>query len=90
MSRSNSSLFINETVAEIPTVYILLFKTNIRFKKDIKVAAEILSKRYSVLAWNIDKTDIDRVLRIESASDNSTEIILMIRQAGYYCEELAG
>ena len=70
--------------------HILIFRTNIRFKKDIKNIAGVLNEQPSILKWNIDRADIDKVLRIESTTNNSTELILMIRQAGFHCEELPG
>lgn len=79
-----------QALKEKEHTYILIFKTNIRFKKDIKIIAPLLDKHPSVFKWNIDRTDIDKVLRIESEKNNTTEIIYKIRQAGYRCEELPG
>lgn len=70
--------------------HILIFKTNVRFKKDLEAIAPLLDEHPAVFNWNVDRTDIDNVLRIESASNNTTEIIYKIRQAGYHCEELPG
>ncbi|MEO6549183.1 MAG: hypothetical protein ABIN94_14360 [Ferruginibacter sp.] len=69
-------------------ISILVFKTNIRFKKDLKIIEPCLSAFQSVLRWNIDWKDADRVLRIESVSGNTLEIINTINKAGYHCEEL--
>ncbi len=70
--------------------YILVFKTNIRFKKDIKSVEPLLDGHAAILKWNIDMQDSDRVLRLESQQNIAGEIINSIRQAGYHCEELAG
>ena len=67
---------------------ILVFKTNIRLKKDLQIIRTILSDLESVLKWNVDRHDIDKILRIESTSNDTNQIIKTINQAGYHCEEL--
>jgi hypothetical protein len=67
---------------------ILIFKTNIRFKKDLKKVEPVLNANDTILKWNIDRQDIDKVLRIEAKTDNFEEIINTIQQEGYLCEEL--
>jgi uncharacterized radical SAM superfamily Fe-S cluster-containing enzyme len=75
---------------EMEQFHILIFKTNIRFKKDIKLVQPLLEKHSSILKWNIDRHDSDKVLRLEAVKNIAKEIIKQLRQAGYYCEELAG
>lgn len=70
------------------TVFILIFKTNIRLKKDIKIVASYLTQLVDIISWNIDREDIDNVLRIEAKNDSIKKIITTIIQAGYFCEEL--
>ena len=67
---------------------ILVFKTNIRFKKDIKIIGTFLSGYKPVIRWNVDRKDTDNILRIESESGDPLEIIKTINKAGYHCEEL--
>ena len=67
---------------------ILVFKTNIRFKKDIKIIGAFLSDYKPVIRWNVDRKDTDNILRIESESGDPLEIIKTINKAGYHCEEL--
>jgi hypothetical protein len=67
---------------------ILIFKTNIRFKKDLKIIRPFLAAYEPVIKWNVDRQDTDKVLRIESASGDPLEIIKTINEAGYHCEEL--
>jgi len=70
-------------------MHILIYKTNIRYKRDVRNIAPIINNIASITGWHIDRADIDRVLRIE-ATDNDTEAIRnQIRYAGYFCEELA-
>jgi len=67
---------------------ILIFKTNIKYKKDLHNITQVMNNIPSVAFWNVDREDIDKVLRIES-TDNDTEAIRnKIQYAGYLCEEL--
>ena len=67
---------------------ILIFKTNIRLKKDVGVIEPFLSADESIVRWNVDRDDTDKVLRVVSTSNDPVEIIKTINEAGYHCEEL--
>ena len=67
---------------------ILIFKTNIRLKKDLGVISPLLSTDESIVQWNVDRDDTDKILRIVSTANNPVGIIKTINEAGYYCEEL--
>jgi hypothetical protein len=67
---------------------ILIFKTNIRLKKDLRVVQPFLSAYESIVHWNVDREDTDKVLRVVSKSNDPVEIIKTIIEAGYDCEEL--
>ena len=67
---------------------ILIFKTNIASPEDCSRLETVLAVHPHLLNWNVDTQDIDKVLRIESSSDNTSEIIHLVQQAGYACEEL--
>jgi hypothetical protein len=84
---------VNNPLTELPfkTIFampILLFKTNIRLKKDLKKIRVLLNALPDITRWNVDQEDIDKVLRIEALKDNSGELIKIINQEGYLCEEL--
>jgi len=68
---------------------VLVLKTNIRYKKHVKEVAPLLDGQNSISRWNIDLNDIDKVLRIESNDIELTEVVQLIQEAGFYCEELA-
>ena len=68
---------------------VLVLKTNIRYKKHLKEVAPLLDGQHSILRWNVDLQDRDKVLRIEAAALPINDIIQLIQQAGFYCEELA-
>jgi hypothetical protein len=68
---------------------VLILKTNIRYKKQVKAVAPLLNNRNGISRWNIDLEDIDKVLRIESSNMEITEVVQLIQEAGFHCEELA-
>jgi hypothetical protein len=70
-------------------LHILVFKTNIRFKKDLKTIEQHLNPNLSVIKWNVDMDDDEKILRIESTHNNPDDIIYIIKKAGFECEELA-
>ena len=67
---------------------ILVFKTNIKWKKDVGIIAPFLSACASIIQWNVDRHDEDNVLRIVTTASDPVEIINTINKAGYHCEEL--
>ena len=69
---------------------VLILKTNIRYKKQVKTVAPLLDGQDNISRWNIDLNDIDKVLRIESDDMELTEVVQIIKKAGFHCEELAG
>ncbi|CAD5280737.1 MULTISPECIES: hypothetical protein [unclassified Imperialibacter] len=75
---------MNSTV----TNEVLVFKTNIRYKKDVSKIMPLLESDNRVMEWNVDQMDVDNVLRIASGGLHPTEVITMIQTAGYFCEEL--
>ncbi|MES2429490.1 MAG: hypothetical protein V4556_01060 [Bacteroidota bacterium] len=66
---------------------ILVFKTNIKYKKDIAKVSSVL-RHDAINNWNIDRTDIDCVLRIVTHSLSTNDIIQLITNEGYHCSEL--
>ena len=68
--------------------HVLIFKTNVESEEQLQQAAELLDSNYSILKWNIDRDDIDNVLRIESRHSNTDDIMKVMVDAGFLCEEL--
>lgn len=68
---------------------VLVFKTNVRYKKHVTELANRLGKFTDINRWNFDLQDKDRILRIEAADLSPKLIETTLQQAGYYCEELA-
>jgi hypothetical protein len=67
---------------------ILVFKTNISDEADvIKVKVRMKGER-RIKRLTVDREDCDKVLRIEADALQPGEIIELVKQAGYACEEL--
>jgi len=70
------------------TITVLVFKTNLQFKKDVNRLSPVLCNVSDIIRWNVDREDIDKVLRIETRVLTAREIIHLVNKAGYFCEEL--
>jgi copper chaperone len=67
---------------------ILVFKTNIRYKKQLVQIGRQLEELPGILQWNVDMQDCDKVLRIQARNVDPQSIARSLQQAGYACEEL--
>ena len=67
---------------------ILVFKTNIRYKKHLVDLFPHLNNRKGILRWNVDLQDKDKILRIEANGLQPQLVETVVKDAGYYCEEL--
>jgi len=67
---------------------ILVFKTNVRNKKQIEKIANHFKKITAITRWNFDLSDVDKILRVESVSNISDRIITTLISDGFHCEEL--
>lgn len=77
-----------QVAPERPCVTILVFKTSIRSIRDIKLVEEAISQLDGLIRWNVDRDDIDNVLRIETTRPDVSRIAGMVQEAGFFCEEL--
>ena len=73
----------HETISEI-----LVFKTDAWHPEDVDHVAKVLNDDARIKRWNIDRDDIDNVLRVEADQISAFEIRLLLNAAGYFCEEL--
>ena len=71
-----------------PTTNIHVFKTNIQNEIDKILISELLDSHHLIERWNLDLEDIDCVLRVVSGSIQPNEIIQMITNNGFQCQEL--
>lgn len=68
---------------------LLIFKTDIKTKKKVKIVGSIFNNNPMINKWNIDLDDIDNVLRIEAVGElKELDLIKLIRAHGFYCETL--
>jgi hypothetical protein len=67
---------------------VLVFKTNISHKKDLKLIEPLFRNVKEISAWSVDLEDHDKVLRLESSTIDIETIVKMINEAGFFCEEL--
>jgi copper chaperone len=67
---------------------ILVFKTNLRYRKNILHAGDFLNQLQGIIRWNVDLHDKDKVLRIEARDLNPRTVEHTLSTAGYSCEEL--
>jgi hypothetical protein len=67
---------------------VLVFKTNLRFKKQVNEVTPHINNLHGIARWNVDLDDIDKVLRIESENLCARTVETTLQQAGYVCEEL--
>ena len=67
---------------------ILVFRTNIVTQEQKTLLGSLMSRHPDIQRWNVDNWDIDNVLRIESHSDCSNNVVDSLIQAGLKCEPL--
>jgi tRNA G26 N,N-dimethylase Trm1 len=67
---------------------VLVFKTNISSNQDVEQIANVLASEKKIIRWNIDREDIDKVLRIECEQLLPIAIVRRLTDAGFECEEL--
>ena len=70
------------------TTEILIFKTNVKSEPDQLRVAALLDSNPAINHWNVDLDDIDCVLRIVTKEVKATDIIKLLTETGYQCQEL--
>lgn len=74
-------------MGELDLKHILLFKTNIQTVDDKSRIAKVMAKQ-KIDQWTVDLHDVDFVLRIVSPVLKPEEVIHLVSETGYQCEEL--
>ena len=67
---------------------ILIFRTDVQEDNDMMRLGFILSGDRRIQEWNVDREDVDHVLRIRSKELCAEDVVKIICQAGFFCEEL--
>jgi hypothetical protein len=65
-----------------------VFKTNVKSKKAVRELDKVFASLPKLSAWNFDLEDCDHILRTESSSNISEEIIDILQKQNFTCEEL--
>lgn len=69
---------------------LLIYRTNIKTKKNLKMVSSFLNTHPFIHNWSIDQDDCDKVLRIEARlGATEPEILQGVRSCGFVCEDLA-
>jgi hypothetical protein len=67
---------------------ILVFRTNLFTEESILQAGQVLDFEPCIIQWNVDRHDVDRVLRVVMDPPNPFRIIELMKTLGFACEEL--
>ena len=68
---------------------VLVFRTSVTKESEIALLAPHLNKLTQGNGnWNFDLEDCDNILRIESVSLQTWEVIPVLQQLQFFCEEL--
>jgi len=66
---------------------VLVFRTNIKKRSEIQKLRQVLNRR-AVIKWNLDFEDVDKVLRVITATLTPDDVIRAVKQKGLECAEL--
>ncbi len=67
---------------------ILVFKTDVKYKKDITNIMHHLDGMQGIIKWNFDLADRDKILRIETNNLQPVAVEQTLQRVGFYCREL--
>jgi hypothetical protein len=67
---------------------ILIFRTSISKKQEVRQIGKILSKCDRIGKWNVDFEDWEKVLRIECNDMDAAEITAMLEEINIWAVEL--
>ncbi len=68
---------------------VLVFRTSVTEQKEIELLKPFLNQLTGGhLYWNFDLEDCDHILRIESGFLSAREVIQMLQEMDFVCEEL--
>ena len=67
---------------------ILIFRTSITKRRDIKLIGSLLAKFPQITRWNVDFEDWEKVLRIECSNITALEISETLRNSHIFATEL--
>jgi len=66
---------------------VIVLKTNILSQLETQVRA-MLDSFKQIVTVDFDFEDVDKILRIETSEDLTSDIELLLNSKGFYCKEL--
>ena len=74
---------------DIKKTIIIVLRTSIKNKKDIKKVSEYLNIHEAIFSWNFDLEDRENILKLKATKEIQLEdFIERMKLLGYDCEEL--
>lgn len=68
---------------------LVILKTDIKTPQGVKNVQHLFDGNHHIKDWNIDRQDVDNVLRMEvSEKMDEQQVIALLTAHGYHCEEL--
>lgn len=67
---------------------IFVFKTSVRTEKEVKELRPLLDQFFRPSFWNFDLEDCDNILWAFSENTTTSEVIRLLQEKGFDCEEL--
>ncbi len=67
---------------------ILVFKTSVKTDEDITKLKPKLDGLSNIITWNFDLEDCDNILRIDTSEISPKDIINLLKEANFECQEL--
>ncbi|MFC4141240.1 hypothetical protein [Pedobacter mendelii] len=64
---------------------ISVFKTNVHSEIDLNQLISNLNHQVPDLSWNIDLSDCDKILRIDSSEDVNDIVVSLLNRLGFNC-----
>jgi hypothetical protein len=88
MSKVKLEIMKNSNAYDALFSEVLVFKTNVSSDNDVEKIRGLLASENNITRWNIDRDDIDKVLRIECDQLQPAAVIRLLHDAGFECQEL--
>jgi hypothetical protein len=67
---------------------ILVFKTTVRNKLQVKKLKPHIDQQLPAASWNFDLQDCDKILRVVHEENVAVAVINLLKSHNYHCEEL--
>jgi hypothetical protein len=67
---------------------IYVFITSVKTKQEVGQLKPYLNDLLKQAKWNFDLEDCDKILRIDIETEITQSIINLLKDKGFYCEEL--